>query len=91
MKIGILSDTHDLLRPEVTEKLQGCEYILHGGDISSRKILDTLEQIAPVKAVRGNNDKEWAESLPSILDFTLAGLRICMAHKKKDLPEDLSG
>ena len=90
MKVGILSDTHDLLRPEVIDALQGCDYILHGGDISSRKILDQLEQIAPVKAVRGNNDKEWAEQLPLFLDFELGGLRIYMTHKKKDLPKDLT-
>ena len=90
MKIGVISDTHDLLRPEVLDRLQGCGLILHGGDISSRRILDRLEQIAPVKAVRGNNDKEWAESLPAFLDFELGGLRICMTHRKKDLPQDLS-
>lgn len=90
MMIGILSDTHDLLRPEVINALQGCDYILHGGDISSQRILDRLEQIAPVKAVRGNNDKEWAEYLPLFLDFKLGGLRIYMAHKKKDLPGDLT-
>ena len=90
MKIGILSDTHDLLRPEVTDVLQDCDYILHGGDISSQHVLDQLEQIAPVKAVRGNNDKEWAEYLPLFLDFELGGLRIYMTHRKKDLPEDLS-
>ena len=90
MKIGVLSDTHDLLRPEVIEALQGCDCILHGGDISSQRILDQLEQIAPVKAVRGNNDKEWAEHLPLFLDFELGGLRICMTHKKKDLPGDLT-
>lgn len=90
MKVGVISDTHDLLRPEVLEALEGCEVILHGGDISSRQILDRLEQIAPVKAVRGNNDKEWAEHLPMFLDFELAGLRIYMTHKKKDLPGDLT-
>ena len=90
MKVGIISDTHDLLRPEVLEALQGCDCILHGGDISSQGILDRLEQIAPVKVVRGNNDKEWAEQLPLFLDFELGGLRIYMAHKKKDLPKDLS-
>ena len=90
MKIGIISDTHDLLRQEVIASLQGCDCILHGGDISSRRILDQLEAIAPVKAVRGNNDREWAEYLPLFLDFELGGLRICMAHKKKDLPKDLS-
>ena len=90
MKIGIISDTHDLLRPEVMEALQGCDFILHGGDISSQRVLDRLEEIAPVKAVRGNNDKEWAEHLPLFLDFELAGLHIYMAHKKKDLPKDLT-
>ena len=62
MKIGIISDTHNLLRPEVIRNLQGCDYILHGGDISSQEILDQLQQIAPVKVVRGNNDKEWRSS-----------------------------
>ena len=90
MKVGILSDTHDLLRQEVTDALRDCDMILHCGDISSRKILDQLEKIAPVRVVRGNNDKEWAESLPLSLDFELAGLRVYMTHKKKDLPKDLS-
>ena len=88
MRVGILSDTHDLLRDEVIRQLQTCDRILHGGDVSSRKILDRLEEIAPVKAVRGNNDKEWAEELPLFLDFELDGLRIYMTHKKKDLPAD---
>lgn len=90
MKIIILSDTHDLLRPEVLALLPGCDCILHGGDISSQRILDQLRQYAPVRAVRGNNDKDWAEGLPSFLDFEIAGLRVYMTHKKKDLPGDLS-
>ncbi len=90
MNVGIISDTHDLLRPEVMDQLQGCDCILHGGDISSQRILDQLEQIAPVRAVRGNNDREWAEYLPLTLDFELGGLRFFMTHKKKDLPGDLT-
>ena len=90
MKIGIISDTHDLLRPEVTDALQGCDCILHGGDVSSRSVLDRLEEIAPVRAVRGNNDKEWADDLPPFLDMELDGLRIYMTHKKKDLPGNLA-
>lgn len=89
MKIGIVSDTHGLLRPEVIEALAGCEAILHGGDINSRALLDRLGEIAPVYVVRGNNDKEWAENIPESLDFELAGMRIYMTHKKKDLPQDL--
>lgn len=90
MQAAILSDTHNLIRPEVIERLQGCDYILHGGDISSPAVLDRLMSVAPVKAVRGNNDKEWAEYLPEHLDFELENIRFYMTHKKKDLPEDLS-
>ena len=64
MKISILSDTHDLLRTEVLEHLEGSDHILHCGDFSRQEILDRLEVIAPVKAVRGNGDKEWAKHLP---------------------------
>ena len=90
MKIGILSDTHGLLRPEVLDALQGCDVILHGGDINKHSVLDRLAEIAPVKVVRGNNDKEWAKAVPDSLDFTLGSMRVYMTHKKKDLPEDLS-
>lgn len=89
-KVGILSDTHGLLRPEVLQTLQGCDAILHGGDINRQEIIDRLEQIAPVHVVRGNNDKEWADKLPLFLDFHLSGLHIYMTHKKKDLPKDIS-
>ena len=90
MKIGILSDTHDLLRPEALLALNGCEAILHAGDICRQEILDELEKIAPVYVVRGNNDKEWAEHIPLFLEFEIAGLRVFMTHKKTDLPDDLS-
>ncbi|MBQ6314874.1 MAG: metallophosphoesterase family protein [Mogibacterium sp.] len=88
--IGIISDTHGLLRPEVIAALKGCNVILHGGDINRQDIIDQLEEIAPVYVVRGNNDKEWAENIPMFLDFELGGIRVYMTHKKKDLPEDLS-
>lgn len=90
MKLGILSDTHGLLRKEVLSSLSGCDLILHGGDINRQSVLDELEKIAPVKVVRGNNDKDWAEHIPASLDFKLGEIRIFMTHKKKDLPEDLS-
>ena len=90
MRIGIISDTHGLLRPEVIKSLEGCEAILHGGDINRQEIIDRLEETAPVYAVRGNADREWAEHIPRSLDFELEGLRVYMTHRKKDLPEDLS-
>lgn len=91
MKIAVLSDTHNLLRPQVLEALQGADAILHGGDISSQSVLDQLSALAPVYAVRGNNDKQWAEALPHDRKVTLAGVTFCLVHKKKELPQDLSG
>jgi len=88
-KIGVISDTHGMLRAEVTEALQGCELILHGGDINKRSILDELNEIAPVRAVRGNNDKEWAEDLPKTITLDVCGLRVFMVHNKKEIPGDL--
>lgn len=90
-RIAVLSDTHDLLRPEVTQILKACEIILHGGDLSSPRILDELERIAPVYAVRGNNDKEWAEGMAQELEITLFGLRIYMVHNQKHRREALEG
>ncbi len=90
VKIGILSDTHGLLRQEVLDRLVGCDAILHAGDINNAGILRTLQSVAPVRVVRGNNDGDWAENIPQVLDFELAGLRVCMAHKKRDLPAELS-
>ena len=86
----MLSDTHGLLRPEVASALAGCDAILHGGDINRQAILDELSTIAPVYAVRGNSDKDWAEGIPMFLDFPLGDVRVYMAHKKKDLPADLT-
>ena len=85
MKVGVISDTHGLLRQEVLEILRSCDCILHAGDINNRGVLDTLEQIAPIYAVRGNNDKEWAEHLPHDLTVHLESLKIFMVHNKKEI------
>jgi putative phosphoesterase len=64
LRVGLISDTHGLLRPEAKDYLRGCDFIVHGGDIGDPKILNELSVIAPVTAVRGNNDKgQWAENL----------------------------
>ena len=72
------------------EHLAGVDAILHGGDINQQAVIDALSELAPVRVVRGNNDRAWAEHIPPYLDFELAGLRIYMTHRKKDLPADLS-
>lgn len=89
MKIGVISDTRGLLRPEVVDKLQGCDAILHAGDVNKPEILDALRAIAPLHVVRGNNDKDWAEALPQTLRVELGGVRILMIHNKRELPKEL--
>jgi len=64
-KVGIISDTHGLLRPEAEEALDGCDHILHAGDVGDREVLEKLQLIAPVTAVRGNMDcGSWSNTLP---------------------------
>ncbi len=87
--IGIISDTHGLLRPEVVERIKACDAILHAGDINKPEILDALRAIAPLYVVRGNNDKDWAEGLPISLTVEIGGLRFFMIHNKRDLPQNL--
>lgn len=66
MMIGVISDTHGLLRTQACEALRGCELILHAGDVGAEEVLHELERIAPVVAVRGNVDVEaWARRLPA--------------------------
>ena len=66
LKIGVISDTHGLLRQEALEALKGCDTIIHAGDIGGQRVLEGLSAVAPVVAVRGNMDGgEWADSLPS--------------------------
>ena len=89
-RIIVLSDTHGLLRPEVLNHLVNADVIIHGGDINTQAIVDTLQGFAPLHIVRGNNDKEWAESLPHSLTFAIEGVRFFVIHNKRDMPTDLS-
>lgn len=85
--IAVLSDTHGLLRDDVISILNRCDAILHAGDFGSAQILARLKTIAPLYAVRGNNDKEWAARLARTLSFELFGIRFYMIHNRQDLPE----
>ena len=79
--IGVISDTHGLMRPEVLNALQGSRLILHAGDIGSAEILSQLETIAPVVAVRGNTDRaRWAASLPWTEAVEFEGRLIYLLH-----------
>jgi uncharacterized protein len=80
-QIGLISDTHSLLRREALDALQGCHLILHAGDVGSPEILANLRTIAPVVAIRGNVDTEfWASALPETEVVTAAGVLFYMLH-----------
>ena len=80
MRIGLISDTHGLLRPEALKYLRGSDHIIHGGDIGGAAILEALRAIAPLTAVRGNNDREaWAHRLRDV-EVLEMGMRIAVVH-----------
>jgi putative phosphoesterase len=86
MRIGLISDTHGLLRPEALEALAGVAEIIHAGDIGTPEIIEGLRAVAPVHAVHGNNDNgSWADKLPLRLDLTRAGVRIHVLHDVNEL------
>jgi len=81
MIIGVISDTHGLLRPEALELLRGSEHIIHAGDIGSPDIITAMEKIAPVTAIRGNVDTQsWARRFAETEVVELAGLHIYVIH-----------
>ena len=86
MLVGVISDTHGLLRPEAIEALRGSEHIIHAGDIGAPEIIPALEEIAPVSAIRGNVDREpWAKKFPETDVVELAGVHIYVIHDLKAL------
>lgn len=88
-QIGVISDTHGLLRPEAIEALTGSDLILHAGDIGKLEILEELRTIAPVVAVRGNNDTgDWAQTIPESETVTVENVSIHLLHIAKDLNLD---
>lgn len=88
--IGLISDTHGLLRPEAVRALSGVERIVHAGDIGRPEILEELRALAPVDAIRGNNDRGlWAAGIPASLTLSLGGVRIYVIHDVNELELDL--
>jgi hypothetical protein len=94
MIIGVISDTHGLLRPEAVDALRGSERIIHAGDLGGRDVLDELAAIAPVTAVRGNIDKgAWAKTLPETQVLDAGGILIYVLHDlaQLDLKPEAAG
>ena len=81
LRIGLISDTHGLLRSEAERELRDSDHIVHAGDICDPEILELLARIAPVTAVRGNNDRgAWAERLPAVARLHIGGVQILAVH-----------
>ena len=89
MRVGLISDTHGLLRPEALAFLEGSDHIVHGGDICGPAILDRLAAIAPVTAVRGNNDRgDWARALHETELLQLGAVSLYAIHDLAQLDID---
>jgi putative phosphoesterase len=89
LRIGVVSDTHSLLRPQAVETLRGVHRIIHAGDVGSREVLLELGAVAPLVAVRGNNDHgAWARALPDTARVELGGVSIYVVHDVHDLNLD---
>lgn len=87
--IGVISDTHGLVRPEALQALQGSSLIVHAGDIGGSRVLETLGTIAPVVAVRGNTDAgEWADALPKSEVVEIGETRLYVIHDIHELDID---
>src|SRR5690348_14508814 len=88
-QIGLISDTHGLLRPQALEALRGSDQIIHAGDVGRPEIIDGLRALAPVIAVRGNIDtQDWASELPSTVVVAVGTVRIYVIHDLHDLDFD---
>ena len=91
-RVALISDTHGLLRPAVSEALAGAPLILHAGDVGKPEVLETLERIAPVRAIRGNVDRgEWAARLPTDDVVEVADRLVYLIHDRNELALDPSG
>jgi putative phosphoesterase len=87
--LGVISDTHGLLRPEAVAALAGVERIVHAGDIGDRGVLDALARVAPVSAVRGNNDRgPWAADVPETEVVEIGGVALYVLHDLNELDLD---
>ena len=92
--VGVISDTHGLLRPEALDALDGSDLILHAGDIGTASILEALAEVAPVVAVRGNVDHgDWAKSLPEKMAVEIGQATVYILHDRQmlDLKPEAAG
>ena len=89
IRIGLISDTHGLVRDEALAALDGCQHIIHAGDIDTPDVLETLRRLAPVTVVRGNNDRgTWADSIPVFDVVEFGVVSVYVRHDEAELDID---
>src|SRR5215203_831993 len=86
--VGVISDTHGLLRPAALAALRECAVIVHAGDIGKPEVLTSLGGIAPLTAIRGNVDLQWAHALPDTAELTVHGRKFFVLHNLRELTFD---
>ena len=92
IRVGLISDTHGLLRPQAVAALQGSDFIVHGGDIGNAGILEALSAIAPLTVVRGNNDREpWADGIAETAFLKVGGVVVYAIHDLSQIDIDPAG
>jgi uncharacterized protein len=92
LKVGVISDTHGLVRPEALRALRGADLIVHAGDVGSPDVLQALRAVAPVVAVRGNNDRgAWARAIPERVTREIGGARVHVLHDVHELDRPPDG
>ena len=88
-RIGLIADTHGLLRPEALAALKNSELIIHAGDIGKLEVIEALNRVAPVLAIRGNNDREgWAKGIPDVLNLHVNGIKLQVIHNVHEIAAD---
>ena len=86
LRVGLVSDTHGLLRPEVLDWLRGSDHVVHAGDVCDEPLLAALRELAPLTVVRGNNDRgAWAAALPEAATVRLGGVAVHVIHDLNEL------
>lgn len=90
--IGLISDTHGLVRPEALAALRGSKLIIHAGDVGKPEVIEALKSVAPIIAIRGNNDRgAWAKKIPDVVDLRINGIRLQVIHNVNDFKLEVAG
>lgn len=90
-KIAVLSDTHDILRPQVLDLASSCDAVIHAGDFTNESVLDALRNVSNVYVVKGNNDRDWSRRLQKRLRFEIEGFHFFLTHIRSDVDTNLDG